>query len=223
MSILAGHVYSQNTITPQWAQSMLAAVAYDQNHDKLLIGQTSYCAGASHVATGRCGIVEEFLTTDAEWLWFTDTDAVFEPDALYRLYDSADSVERPIVGALAFGVRENLDLFPTIYTTIDDGLQIAYDYPRDQLVRCTSTGGHFLLIARTVLEDPRWIDGQPNPWFRMSAHQGHEVSEDHWFCLRARSFGYPVHVNTAVKTGHVKAFVADEQFYLENKEKHHGP
>jgi hypothetical protein len=52
------------------------------------------------------------------------------------------------------------------------------------------------------------------PWFRESVLHGKVCSEDHFFCLTAGSFGYPIHLDTAAKTGHVKSFVADEDVFL---------
>ena len=78
-----------------------------------------------------------------------------------------------------------------------------------------ATGAHCLLIHRSVLTDPRWReDGHPLPWFRSAVRLGREVSEDQFFCVRAQALGFPVHVHTGIKTGHVKTFVASEELYL---------
>ena len=187
----------------------------------------------AHVPSGRSKIVRDFLAHPArpDWLWFIDTDATFAFDVLEQLIKSADPVERPIVGALAFGVAVKrdaagndmadsvggaaLELFPTLYVWHDGAAHRIDDYPRDELVRVHSTGAHCLLIHRTVLADRRWQDDPcPLPWFQMCWSDGKEVSEDQFFCVRAGAMGYPVWVDTRVKTGHVKQFVASESQYL---------
>lgn len=108
-----------------------------------------------------------------------------------------------------------MELFPTIYIYGDEGVRMVTDYPLDQLVQCHATGGHCILIHRRVLADPKWLDDKhPQPWFRMGFREGGEVSEDQFFCMKAGALGFPVFVDTSIKTGHVKTFVADEDLYL---------
>ena len=71
-----------------------------------------------------------------------------------------------------------------------------------------------LLVHRTVVADERWTaDGHPLPWFRTAVAGGGEVSEDHFFCWKAGQLGYSVWVDTAIKTGHVKTWIADETWF----------
>lgn len=227
--VAVGFCYSQNTQTPQWRRSYTFALMRSQGR---IVGEFARETSGVHLPRGRCEIVRDFLAHPAqpEWLWMIDTDATFADDALERLIASADPKARPIVGALAFGVRPVMDddkpilngcgagpleLFPTIFLYGEEGTGCVYAYPRDQVVHCHATGAHCLLMHRSVLADPRWTqDGHPQPWFRSSVWAGNEVSEDHFFCIKAGSFGYPIHVDTSVKTGHVKTFVADEDLYL---------
>jgi hypothetical protein len=192
---------------------------------------------SANIATGRCQIVRDFLAHPSrpDWLWMVDADMTFGDGILERLLATGDRKERPIVGGLCFGVRPAkfdgqerfnacgatpLELFPTIYGLDDDGHMLHYSgYPLDSVVRVASTGAACLLIHRSVLADKRWTeDGHPQPWFRETVLHGQVCSEDHFFCLRAGSFGFPVHLDTAAKTGHVKTFVADEDLYLAQQE-----
>ena len=230
--VMVGYVYSQNTITPQWDHHYRMVLARDLSTHRRIIGNMAHQASGVHIPDARCDIVRKFLADprQPEWLWFIDTDATFADDTLERLLAVADPKERPIVGALAFGVRVGKDdeghelfnevgaypveLFPTVYTLNEDGTaNIILDYPPETLVQCHSTGCHCLLIHRSVLEDERWEDGHPLPWFRVSVMAGKLCSEDQFFCIKAGSLGYPIHVDTRIKTGHVKTFVADEMLY----------
>lgn len=117
-------------------------------------------------------------------------------------------------------------------------------FPQDAIVQVVGTGAACLLIHRDVLEAIRsqvWSaeweekfrvqsDGVPSgreigsivfpppwPWFaeQITGDQwGDSISEDLTFCLRAAQCGFPVHVNTAIKTGHVKPVVIDEDAYF---------
>lgn len=113
-------------------------------------------------------------------------------------------------------------------------------YPPDQLVQVAGTGAACLLVHRSVLEtmrdrkwasedEERWqrdtggpsgkLPGQlmyppPWPWFQETItgrNWGDSLSEDLTFCLRAQQCGFPVFVDTRVKTGHVKPVVIDEE------------
>lgn len=188
---------------------------------------------SANIATARCEIVRDFLAHPAkpEWLWMVDDDMTFGDGILDRLLATAHFKARPIVGGLCFGVRPvkfdgeerfneclatSLELFPTVYTLDERGRMLHWSgYPADGVVQVHSTGAACLLIHRSVLADERWTeDGHPQPWFRESVLNGNVCSEDHFFCLRAGKFGYPVHLDAAAKTGHVKTFVADEELYL---------
>jgi len=229
--VAVGFCYGQGTFTPQFAASYRMVLARDAATKRRLIHEFGHEASGVHVPTARCRIVASFLKSKAEWLWMVDTDATFGDGILEQLLKSADAKSRPIVGGLAFGVRgvkdangepvrnevgaSPLELFPTLYVWDEKGTQAIRHYPLNEVVQVNATGAHCLLIHRTVLADTRWTeDGHPLPWFRTGVRLGQEVSEDQFFCIKAQSFGYPIFVDTAAKTGHVKTFVADEDLYL---------
>jgi hypothetical protein len=117
-------------------------------------------------------------------------------------------------------------------------------YPVDQLVQVVGTGAACLLVHRRVFEtirDARWgqedadkyaeqSGGQPFPYplgalkfpppwpfFAETVtgqNWGDSMSEDLTFCLRAAQCGFPIHVDTRAKTGHVKPIVIDEEAFF---------
>ncbi len=128
-------------------------------------------------------------------------------------------------------------------STQDNQLVRYSAYPTDQLVQVAGTGAAFLLIHRSVLEtirDRRWTDDDetawvkeaggpsgratgdlvnppPWPWFQETItgnNWGDSLSEDLTFCLRAGQCGFPIWVDTRVKTGHVKPIVIDEERFF---------
>ena len=220
-------------IHPQWQASMTGVLVRDLLTTRRIIGEIRGPASGAHVATARSKIVRQFLShpQQPEWLWIVDTDATFPPTILDQLLDSAHPVDRPIVGALAFGLQPAKDAngqetvnmtggstlvaFPTLYLFNEQGQALRiWSYPRDTLVEVHGTGCHCLLIHRSVLEHEIWDTSHPLPWFRSgTVMNGGEVSEDLFFCLEARRAGFRLHVDTGAKTGHVKEFVVDEAFF----------
>jgi hypothetical protein len=231
-TVLVAFCHRSDSISPQFRRSLTMVLMRDAATTRRVIGELDKESSAN-ISTARCEIVAEFLDHPGrpDWLWMVDSDMTFGDGILDRLLATADRRERPIVGGLCFGVRPMkvdgrevfneclatpLELFPTIYSLDEDGRMLHWSsYPQDSVVRVTSTGAACLLVHRRVLDDKRWTaDGHPQPWFRETVLHGKVCSEDHFFCIRAGSFGYPVHLDTAAKTGHVKTFIADEDLYL---------
>lgn len=184
-----------------------------------------YATDGLPAARGK--VVEQFLDSDAQWLWFVDTDMGFAPDALSRLLASADPVERPIVGALCFANREldpdgmggyRCKAVPTLYRWVErkdgtSGFSPVWDYPRDSLVQVAATGSACLVIHRSVFERVRDQVG-PNWYARMTnPATGQLIGEDMSFCARAAEVGATVWVNTSVKTTHLKPIWLQEDDY----------
>ena len=230
--VVVGYCHGDR-IHPAFMSSYEGVLARDLLMGRRLLGNVASQSSGAHVATGRCRIVRKFLEhpKKPEWLWMVDTDATFPVTILDQLLASADPVERPIVGALAFGVKPEtddqgrevvnecrasvLELFPTLYLFNEAGKTFRlWNYPQNQLVEVHGTGCHCLLIHRSVLEHGCWDTAHPLPWFRSGTTlAGGEVSEDLFFCIEARRAGFRIHVNTAAKTGHVKEVVMDEDAY----------
>lgn len=190
---------------------------HDLLHEQRLKGFIAQECGAGRITEGRNDAVRKFLTHDAEWLAFVDSDMGFDPDTFDRLIDAADPVERPIVGALAFGQRRagfidhgavRLEQYPTIYRWVDgagvSGCASMYDYPADTLVECDATGAACFIVHRTVLERMAATFPAPRQWFDEMFHKGRFFGEDLTFFLRCKELGYRTHVHTGVKTSHYK-------------------
>ena len=232
MKVVVGFIHRSDAIAPQFRRCLTMVYLRDAGSTRRIVGELDQESSAN-ISTGRCQIVRDFLAhpSKPDWLWMVDTDMTFGDRILDRLLSTADPKSAPIVGGLCFGVRPvqfpdgerfneclatALELFPTIYTLNDAGqMEHWTTYPQDSVVQVHSTGAACLLIHRSVLNDKRWTeDGHPQPWFRETVFNGKVCSEDHFFCLRAVKFGYPIHLDTRAKTGHVKTFIADEDAFL---------
>lgn len=215
-----------------YTDSILRAVAYDAVHDGMLIrgGGPMLLPASPNTLSEQRNRACAFLLdeSEADWLVMIDSDMGFDEDALYRLIDAADPAERPVLGALCFGLKKvKTDMrggwytepFPTLYdwrpnSTGKNGFALRFDYTPNCVTQVAATGAAFLLIHRSVLDKVRAEHG--DTWFdraRMEPDQG-LMGEDISFCARLGRLGVPVFVHTGIPTTHLKPVWVDEDYYL---------
>lgn len=181
-------------------------------------------------------LVEQFLKSDGDYLWFIDQDAVFLPQTLDRLLSrkmpivSALEMMRleaacwpmalkgppdPITGQYRIQAAEIYAWIAAHFDAMSNAPQVLEDTPADSLLETTFTGCHCLLIRRDVLEamEPPWFQGY-NPG-----------GEDQYFCEKAAESGLVTYVDLSVLVGHATMdrtigafdFMA-AQWFVSNKE-----
>ncbi len=168
----------------------------------------------ANLAKARNRLVDEFLHnddyTDCEWLWFCDTDMVFEPNLLHRLLARAVQMDLKILGALCVIVTAEGPV-PTMFIPDPDTItKVMLDWEPDQVVQLAATGTGCLLVHRSVLQD--MFDksgGSKNCWFGFDIRTGESgtewsLGEDVSFCLRAADAGHTTYVDTTAQVGHHK-------------------
>ncbi len=170
------------------------------------------------LSRGRNELVVRFLRdSDAEWLLMVDSDMQIPVAAFDLLVAAAHDEERPIVAGLYFGAWPSRDgLYPEpcplIFRAVEGTTKFApwADYPQDAIVQVASAGTGCLLIHRDVLETMRRFaaphEGNSWCWFRDQPINGDWYSEDHYFCARAQTLGYPIHAHTGAVLPHRKRF-----------------
>jgi hypothetical protein len=227
-----------NKVDSPFMDSVQAMLEYDRRNQDYLStergGGRIHLQSSPRLAEARNQVVDAFVlhrsqggSFDAQWLFWLDSDATFDPWVLQELMAFADPVKAPIVGALAFGGSSPENLFPTIYrtyrtTTGAISLAKVFDYPRNTMCKVGATGSHCILIHRSVFALLRqqfatMPNGAPNPspWYA-DGHvdaQGHSMGEDISFCLKAGACNIPIYVHTGIKTGHVKTCILDERMW----------
>lgn len=176
------------------------------------------------IAAARNELVRNFLAAEprCDWAWFVDRDMGFAEDALYRLLACADPKSRPIVGGLCFAAwagdpdglgGHRTDPLPVVMQWSDDlpggrGLAMMQTYPVSAMFPAAATGGAFLLVHRSVLE------ALAADWFTPTLDDsGRLLGEDISFCVRASRAGFPLHINSAVRTSHHKRVWLSEMDY----------
>ena len=218
-----------------FAASLRELMFYDATHGQHVVSHPFGIApketGAAHIHAGRNELARMLLEQqDAGWLLMIDADMGFAPDTVERLLAVADPVDRPIVGGLAFAQKSDgagpmyarrYRMCPTIYkmheTDNEVGFVPVFDYPRDQVVEVDGTGAACILIHRSVLEKIT-RESPYRPFDQVTLAKGPkgrtEFGEDLSFCIRAKAAGFPIHVDSSVKTTHDKGAVfLDEETY----------
>lgn len=210
-----------HTVSHSWHESMMRLVAYDAANEGRIVGTGGpfmiRCDSGGLVEARNLAVTRFLDETAHEWLWFIDTDMGFLPDTIDRLVAVADPINRPVVGALCFGLRElaydgyggrRVMPVPTLFMPAQTpeghrGFTTRWQYPDNTVLQVAGTGAACLLIHRTVLEKLRAEHG--DTWFCQSRYDdGRMVSEDLSFCARLGAAGVPVFVHTGVKTTHHK-------------------
>lgn len=226
-SVTLAYVHADD-VAHSWHVSMLNMLTYDLTNAQRIVrgGFMATRCGTGGIVEGRNAAVERFLAGSAEWLLWVDTDMGFAADSADRLIAAAHPSERPIMGGLCFTQKETesdgMGGFrtapsPTLFRWVNagndqEGFTPWYDYPANEVVPVAATGGAFILIHRSVLEKlgeagPNWYSRLTNPT------TGQLLSEDLSFCGRAVQAGFPVHVDTRVKTTHMKTQWVGETDY----------
>lgn len=212
--MIAAGLVDNGTWAACFGLSYRDTIVSDLLEGRRIVHEIRRICGSGQLSVARNAVAEVFVDkTDAEWLWFIDSDMGWTWDDAKRLFDSADPVAAPIVGGLCFGLRNtgpgpahssHSAMFPTLMRREAGGFTPWWDYPRDRMVRVDATGAAFLVIHRDALEKMR-VDG--DSWFTPVAVGDQMFSEDLSFCIRATNHGFPIHVNTAVKTVHHKGAI----------------
>lgn len=148
-------------------------------------------------------VVEKFLTTEHEWLWFVDSDIEIANDTLYKLLDAADPATHPVVTGI-YPMILNEGQVPSIFTRgydekVDKVTMMPYlTLPDSPTIEVDGCGAGCLLIHRSILTTMRTIFPPEKPWFDMGIFDQVPYGEDFTFCMRVAQMGYkPLAVTTA--------------------------
>lgn len=220
-SVMVAYLHP-NDVAHSWHHSYVDLLGYDIAHHQRVIraGQIEIKVGTGGVDIGRNLAAARFLReSDAEWLFWIDADMGFAPDTVDRLVEAAHPVDRPIVGALAFAQSEQEpDGYrgyrciprPTLFDWVTNGqgktgFAARSEYPVNTIAQVSGTGSACILIHRTVLEKVAEVAEGPI-WYQriLNPSTGEWISEDLSFCVRAANAGFPIYVDTSVKTTHQK-------------------
>jgi hypothetical protein len=206
-----------------FAWSLKTLEDYDRSREHHLGGYGHMYSGPL-LSHARNQMVEEFLKSDAKWMWCLDDDMVFRPDLLEQLMSVADDT-KPIVSGLYFGGGKSAIIAPHVFVVgkNEEGYLVTErraDYPKDRPFEADGVGAGCLLIHRRVLEvmgdTMRPITAYPffaETELQIGEAERMGVGEDITFCLRARKCGFPIWVDPRPWLGHSKRYTIDRDVY----------
>lgn len=171
------------------------------------------------VAEARNIIAQFVVDHNVEWLFFRDDDTVCPPDAINKLF----SDKLPIVGGNYMSKQQ-----PPHHLILQKGYLAGYDEWRlGEVIECDNIGMGMTLIHHEVLKKIEKEQGRP--WFRTVhcleendiqeiAPGGVRMTEDVYFCTKARACGYKVYCDTGVQGVHVDVKTNTKYFYHQGLE-----
>ena len=140
-----------------------------------------------NTAENRNLIVAQAVKNKSDYLLLTDDDMVFNPDALERLL----AHDKDIVGAIA----------NTKYEKQEKVIEYL-DQPEEGLFKCKALGGGFLLIKTEVFKKVP----QPHFGYKWFDNGMVQMSNDWFFCEKAREAGYDIWADSTLQVGHIGDF-----------------
>lgn len=154
----------------------------------------------SPVDRARNMCVETALESNAEYVFFLDSDVIVSPDSLQRLM----SYGLPVVSGLYY--TKGVDSHPCAWRFFP-GKGLLPVESGSGLVEVDAVGAGFLLVDTRVfrkLKPPwfRWTEGfSPHPWNVLKNGLG--VSEDFYFCYRVKEeLGLKIYVDFGTRAKH---------------------
>lgn len=165
------------------------------------------CVKGYDCARARNEIVKHFLNTDYEWLWMIDSDTILPTEYLNMAPNFIDwlTVQRkPII--LGWYPRKSDPGRTEIFMEGYEGYPAAARWNCSELAQ--RIGEHFIpikgggfgcaIVHREVFETLEY------PYFKYSTYDdGTFLSEDLYFCTKAREAGYQVWTMPILGCGHV--------------------
>lgn len=153
---------------------------------------------------------------NGDYIFFVDDDVIPPMNAIEKLY----SHNKDIVAGLYFSRRE--PFFPQIYeTTKVEGKEqtgrydAIFDIPQDQLIEVDACGFGCILIKKEV------FDKLETPFFQFipGTEKQLQVSEDYYFCKKAKDAGYKIYCDTSIKCKHIGTTFIGEEYWEASKER----
>jgi len=157
------------------------------------------------------------LKTD--WLLWVDSDIVLNLEAMKKIWQSADKINKPVVSGVYFISKENegtlMRPFPCLFNDISDHqIQYIHPLPDNQLIKVDNAGFGFVMMHKSIV--PKMRAAHPGKGMFMETGDGnddHFIGEDIIFFRRMRDAGIPLHAHTGALVKHMKRFSVDFDYY----------
>jgi len=154
-----------------------------------------------------------------DWLLWVDSDIVLSAEAMHKLWQAADKINRPVVSGVYFISKENegtlMRPFPVLFNDISDyQIQYIHPLPENQIIKIDNAGFGFVLMHKSII--PKLRETHPNKAMFTETGDGeddHFIGEDIVFFRRMKAAGIPLHAHTGALVKHIKRFSLDFDYY----------
>ena len=172
--------------------------------------QIGSVCGCSVVSRARNLLVQDFLESECDYLFFIDSDINFEAEDILRIMAWGTDPKKGIVAA----VPRVRDKNPIYISTLDYDDKGELTMNKMGLVRAKRVATAFMLIRREVIEvlakeHPEWCyydkksERTLTCLFDFKLTEEGYLGEDFLFCDRTREAGYEVWVDPTITLGHM--------------------
>lgn len=162
----------------------------------------------SLVYDSRNALAREAINRGTDYVLWLDSDMVFAPDLLTRLFATAEATGADILTGVYY--RRQPPYTPVLYDRLDwDGDKIIAEKTEDvgaDVHEVAGCGFGCVLMRSDVLLGTLAATGA---WF--SPYRG--IGEDLAFCMRAREAGYKILCDPSITLGHVGNTIITKQFF----------
>ena len=168
----------------------------------------------SLIYTSRNALATAAIHTEADLVFWLDSDMVFKPDILLRMLKTLQENNLDILSGLYF--RRVPPYSPVLFDQLEiNGVEAKYSEFQsipDGLFEVGACGFGCVLMKTDVFFD---VHAKFGNMFAPIGNNGEDVA----FCWRARQCGYKIYCDPSVICGHVGYSVVDDQFFKVFSEK----
>lgn len=160
------------------------------------------CEMGNQIAHNRNKLIERFLKTNIEWIFFIDTDTVPPINALDMTKHKLDICSGYYYQWINHQDINKRELMPLIFEKVEKGYKPFKGRPTKikNVVEADGAGAGCLLINRRVfanIERPYFLTPHDEKGFTTS-------TEDIYFFKKIQKAGYKLYIDTSIVADHVK-------------------
>ena len=162
----------------------------------------------SLIYTSRNNLAQQAIQMGADYVFWLDSDMVFEPDTLERMLKTVQERDIDILTGLYF--RRVKPYSPVLFDKLDIQRNICswseFKEIPDDVFEIGGCGFGCVLTETSVFLS---VQSKHGNMFAPMGNNGEDIA----FCWRARDCGYKIYCDPTVICGHIGKIIVDEKFY----------
>lgn len=163
----------------------------------------------SLIYTSRNSLATMAIQMDADYVFWLDSDMVFQPDTLVRMMDTVQKHNIDMLTGLYF--RRVPPYSPVLFDKLEMRTKTVLDWSEfktipEDLFEVGGCGFGCVLVNTEVLIS---VQGKHGNMFAPMGNNGEDIA----FCIRAKDCGYKIICDPSIICGHVGYSVVDDQFF----------